>query len=163
MKMPLSTEVDLSPGHIVLDGDPAAPAKGAQQRPLCGCMSIVVATVAHLSYCWALVRKLWAVLYMCRHNLHGQRHAAKWGAGYNGINVTPVDFRDMFLCDKTSHCHASVKLWNRSRLRLQLPSIHTIVHRSRPLLHDPLSSPISHHCVWSGTGPDSRDSPQRSL
>jgi len=32
--MPLSTEVDLSPGHIVLDGDPAPPAKGAQQPPL---------------------------------------------------------------------------------------------------------------------------------
>jgi len=31
--MPLSTEVDLSPGHIVLDGDPAPPAKGAQQPP----------------------------------------------------------------------------------------------------------------------------------
>ena len=31
MKTPLGTEVDLDPGHIVLDGDPAAPAKGAQQ------------------------------------------------------------------------------------------------------------------------------------
>jgi len=30
VKMPLGTEVDLSPGHIVLDGDPAPPlAKGA--------------------------------------------------------------------------------------------------------------------------------------
>ena len=33
-KMPLSTEVDLSPSHTVLDGDPAPPAKGAQQLPL---------------------------------------------------------------------------------------------------------------------------------
>jgi len=32
MKMQLGTEVDLSPGHIVLDGDPAL-AKGAQQPP----------------------------------------------------------------------------------------------------------------------------------
>ena len=32
MKMPLGTEVDLGPGHIVLDGVPA-PAKGAQQSP----------------------------------------------------------------------------------------------------------------------------------
>jgi len=32
--MPLGTEVDLSPGHIVLDRDPALlPAKGAQQPP----------------------------------------------------------------------------------------------------------------------------------
>ena len=35
MKTPLGTEVDLGPGHIVLDGVPA-PAKGAQQRPLFG-------------------------------------------------------------------------------------------------------------------------------
>jgi len=33
MKTPLSTEVDLGPGHIVLDGVPAR-AKGAQQPPL---------------------------------------------------------------------------------------------------------------------------------
>jgi len=32
---PLGTKVDLGPGHTVLDGDPAPPAKGAQQpRPL---------------------------------------------------------------------------------------------------------------------------------
>jgi len=35
MKMQLATEVDLKPGHIVLDGVPA-PAKGAQQPPLFG-------------------------------------------------------------------------------------------------------------------------------
>jgi len=48
--MPLGTEVDLGPGDIVLDGDPAPPRKGAQQAPFsahvyCG------ETVAHLSYC----------------------------------------------------------------------------------------------------------------
>jgi len=32
MTTPLGTEVDLGPGHIVLDGVPA-PAKGAQQPP----------------------------------------------------------------------------------------------------------------------------------
>jgi len=32
MKTPLGTEVDLGPGHTVLDGVPA-PAKGAQQHP----------------------------------------------------------------------------------------------------------------------------------
>jgi len=53
MKTPLGTEVDLSPGHIVLDGVPA-PAKGSQQPPSFRPMSIV-ATVAHLSYCWAFV------------------------------------------------------------------------------------------------------------
>jgi len=30
MKTPLGTEVDLDPGHIVLDMDPAPPAKGTQ-------------------------------------------------------------------------------------------------------------------------------------
>jgi len=49
MKTPLGTEVDLGPGHIVLDGVPA-PAKGEQQPPSFWPMSIV-ATVAHLSYC----------------------------------------------------------------------------------------------------------------
>ena len=34
MKMPLGMEVDLGPGHIALDGDPAA--QGAQQPPLFG-------------------------------------------------------------------------------------------------------------------------------
>jgi len=33
MKTPLGTEVDLGPGHIVLDGVPA-PAKGTQQPSL---------------------------------------------------------------------------------------------------------------------------------
>jgi len=51
---PLGTEVDLGPGHIVLDEVPG-PAKGAQQPPAFRPMSIV-ARVAHLSYCWALVQ-----------------------------------------------------------------------------------------------------------
>ena len=53
MKTPLGTEVDLIPGHIVLDGV-RAPANGAQQPPSFRPMS-TVATVAHLSYCGALV------------------------------------------------------------------------------------------------------------
>jgi len=51
--MPLSTEVDLSPGHIVLDGD-SAPRERGTSAPSFRPMSIV-ATVAHLSYCWPLV------------------------------------------------------------------------------------------------------------
>ena len=40
--MPLGTEVDLGPGHIVLDGDPApSPPKGAQHPPSFRPMSIV--------------------------------------------------------------------------------------------------------------------------
>jgi len=49
MKTQLGTEVDLGPGHTVLDWVPA-PAKGAQQPPYFLPMSIV-AMVAHLSYC----------------------------------------------------------------------------------------------------------------
>jgi len=51
MKTSLGTEVELGPGHIVLDGDLAPPdAKWSQQPPSFRPMSIV-ATVAHLSYC----------------------------------------------------------------------------------------------------------------
>jgi len=51
--MPLDVEVGLGPGHIVLDGDPAAPQKGtaSQFSASVYCRQ----TVAHLSYCWALV------------------------------------------------------------------------------------------------------------
>jgi len=49
MKTPLGTEVDLGPGHIVLDCS-QIPAKGAQQTLSFRPMSIV-ATVAHLSHC----------------------------------------------------------------------------------------------------------------
>jgi len=48
--MPLSTEVDLSPGHIVLGGDPSSPAKGAQQPPP-PFSAHVYCGHAHLSYC----------------------------------------------------------------------------------------------------------------
>jgi len=56
IKMPLATEVDLSPGHIVLNGDPAAPPrKGHSRPPLFSAHVYCGQTVAHLSYCWALV------------------------------------------------------------------------------------------------------------
>jgi len=40
--MPLGMEVGLDPGHIVLDGDPALPQKGAQQPLTFRTMFIVV-------------------------------------------------------------------------------------------------------------------------
>jgi len=55
MMTPLGTEVDLGPGHIVLDGVPAS-AKGTQQ-PLSFPPTSIVATVAHLSYCIAHGRR----------------------------------------------------------------------------------------------------------
>jgi len=50
MKTPLGTEVDLGPGHIVIDRVPA-PAQGAQQPPPSFQPMSIVATVANLSYC----------------------------------------------------------------------------------------------------------------
>jgi len=50
MKKPLGTEVDLSPGDIVLDGFPALCETGTAATPSFRPESIV-ATVAHLSYC----------------------------------------------------------------------------------------------------------------
>jgi len=53
MKTPLGMEVDLGPGHIMLDGDPAPPRERGTGAPSFRPMFIVatVATVAHLSYC----------------------------------------------------------------------------------------------------------------
>jgi len=50
MKTPLGMEVDLGPGHIVLDGDPAPLQKG-HSSPLSFWPMSIVATVAHVSYC----------------------------------------------------------------------------------------------------------------
>ena len=54
IKMPLGTKIGLGPGDIVLDGDPDSHPKRGTAPPFsahvyCG------QTVAHLSYCWALV------------------------------------------------------------------------------------------------------------
>jgi len=49
IKTPLDTEVDLGPGHFVLDGFPAIGERGTA-APSFWPMSIV-ATVAHVSYC----------------------------------------------------------------------------------------------------------------
>ena len=59
IKMPLGTEVCIGPGYIVLDGDPAfRPQKGHSPHPPFKFSAHVCCgqTVAHLSYCWALVR-----------------------------------------------------------------------------------------------------------
>jgi len=53
MKTPLGAEFDLGAGHIVLDGFPLLRGRGTEPpsfRPMS-----IVAKVAHLSYCWALV------------------------------------------------------------------------------------------------------------
>jgi len=50
IKTPLGTEVDLGPGHFVLDRFPAIGERGTAALPSFRPM-LIVATVAHLSYC----------------------------------------------------------------------------------------------------------------
>jgi len=47
--MPLGTEVDLSPGHIVLDGDPAPPRERGTAAPSFWPMSTVVENAGTVS------------------------------------------------------------------------------------------------------------------
>jgi len=51
MKTPLGTEVDLGPGHIVLDGVPALRETGTALPPPFSLPVSIVTTVAHLRYC----------------------------------------------------------------------------------------------------------------
>jgi len=51
IKMPLGTEVELGPGHIVLDGDPAAPRKEHSSPPLFAPCLLWPNEVADLRYC----------------------------------------------------------------------------------------------------------------
>jgi len=53
-KTPRGTKVDLGTGHIVLDGDPAPLPRKGTAAPSFRPMSLVAA-VAHISYCRALV------------------------------------------------------------------------------------------------------------
>jgi len=55
MKTPLGTEVDLGPGHIVLDAVPALRETGTAAPPPSFRPVSIVATVGRLSYCFAIV------------------------------------------------------------------------------------------------------------
>jgi len=57
IKMPLGMEVGLGPGHIVLHGDSVL-RKGAQPPPQFSAHGYCGQTVAHLSFCVALVEEL---------------------------------------------------------------------------------------------------------
>jgi len=52
--MPLGTEVDVGPGDIVSDGDPAPPPKREHSNPHFSAHVYCGHTFPHLSYCWAL-------------------------------------------------------------------------------------------------------------
>jgi len=70
MKTPFCTEVDLGPGHIVFDGDPATPRERGTAAPSFRPMSIV-ATVVHLSYvlscCLSMKKDLMEVQHTSEH------------------------------------------------------------------------------------------------
>jgi len=68
MNTPLGTEVDLSTGHIVLDVVPTVRERGTAAPPLFS-PTFIVATVAHLSYCYC-----WAILYVHALYLQTTRH-----------------------------------------------------------------------------------------
>jgi len=51
IKTPLGTEIDLAPGHFVLDGFPAIGERGTAARPLFGPYLLWAHAVAYLSYC----------------------------------------------------------------------------------------------------------------
>ena len=55
IKMPLGTEVDLGPGHTLLDGDALPSPKRGTAAPLFSAHICCGQTLAYLSYCWALV------------------------------------------------------------------------------------------------------------
>ena len=66
---PLATEVDLGSGHIALDGDPASSPERSTAAPLFLAHAYFGQTVAHLSYCWALVTTFmsrcdWSMMYV---------------------------------------------------------------------------------------------------
>jgi len=69
IKMPLGTEVGLSPGHTVLDGDPAPLRKGVQQPPPTLWLMSIVAKLSPISATAVLL--LWppyvigGALYFC--------------------------------------------------------------------------------------------------
>jgi len=50
IKMPLGTVVDVGPGYIVLDGDPAPRPRKGHSSPLSFRPMSIVATVTHPSY-----------------------------------------------------------------------------------------------------------------
>jgi len=103
MKTPYGTEVDLGPGHIVLDRDPAPPRKRHNTpsfRPM-----FIVATVAHLSYCWALVHLFTCAPYWITLAEHcsGAAYLRRNLSGDEITNVNFLSYGDVF-----NHFYTSV-------------------------------------------------------
>jgi len=65
IKIPYGTKVSIGPGHVVLGGDPAPPPRKGAQPPQFSAHIYCGQTVAHLSYCWALVCFWFSSLLFC--------------------------------------------------------------------------------------------------
>jgi len=67
IKIPLGTEIGLSPGDIVLDGDwtQLPPMERGTAPPHFSAHIYCGQTVAHLSYCWALVTTICSSVLFC--------------------------------------------------------------------------------------------------
>ena len=65
IKIPHGTKVGIGPGHVVLDGDPTPPPRKGAQPPQFSAHVYCGQTVAHLSYCWALVCFWFSSLLFC--------------------------------------------------------------------------------------------------
>jgi len=63
IKTKLGMEVGLGPGHVVLDRDLAAPSRKGTAAPSYFAVHVYCGqTVAHLSYCWAVVHRVYGAL-----------------------------------------------------------------------------------------------------
>ena len=96
IRMPLATEVDLGPGHIVLDGEPSPhPQKGQSSHPLFSSHVDCGQTVAHLSYCSAFVMA--AMRCRCGHYI--------FSCGFYFLFFLPnLRGRRLDICHTSTHC-----------------------------------------------------------
>jgi len=120
IKMPLGADVGHGPGNIVLDGDPAPPReRGTAPPPLFG--SLYSGTVAHLSYCWALV----SCFYRCAIDVHSRTTAAvpcgKPDFGIGTLGYDHIRWHKTFLQRvQCSHCKRCISYSNSIRLSVRL-------------------------------------------
>jgi len=105
IKMPLGTKVGLGPCHIVLDGNPPPPPPKEAQQPLPTFRPMsIVATVAHLSYCWARYCMLLCVLRYCM-----------CAAYCSQVNLSALEVRFMmkrYTNPRLHVCCITVTYWN---------------------------------------------------
>jgi len=105
--MPLGTEIGLSTGHIVLDGDPALPRKGAHQPPgTFRCLQTQVEFVCNAD----------ATLYGGRPQ--PSLHCVRWGRSSPRMGTAALEYCSWFMAINCGPC----LLWRNSRPSQQLLS-----------------------------------------